>query len=71
VKPLALLLCGGIALSLTACHTVTLENRRDLYFPQEVNGPYTRLLKEGLPKVKKTVTVTETVTIDRDYKAVR
>ncbi len=28
----------------------TLENRRDMYFPQKVNGPYTRMLKDGIPK---------------------
>jgi len=66
VKPLALLFCGGIAISLTAC--TTLENRRDLYFPQEVNGPYTRMLKHGVPKTR---TETVTVTTTTDYKAVR
>jgi len=25
----------------------TLQNRRDLYFPQAVDGPYTRMLKDG------------------------
>lgn len=66
MKPLASLLCGGIALSLTAC--TTLENRRDLYSPQEVNGPYTRMLKHGVPESK-----TETITVSgtTDYKAVR
>jgi hypothetical protein len=28
----------------------TLENRRDLYAPQKVQGPYTRMLKDGIPK---------------------
>jgi hypothetical protein len=28
----------------------TLENRRDLYSPQKVEGPYTRMLKDGIPK---------------------
>jgi len=34
-------------LALISCTTV--QNRRDLYFPQIVNGPYTRLLHHGLP----------------------
>lgn len=34
--------------ALSAC--TTLENRRDMYFPQKVNGPYTRMLKDGIPK---------------------
>jgi hypothetical protein len=36
-----------MALSLMGCTTV--ENRRDLYSPQVVEGPYTRMLKHGLP----------------------
>lgn len=31
---------------LSGCTTI--ENRRDLYFPQKVEGPYTRMLKHGL-----------------------
>jgi len=31
---------------MTACTTV--ENRRDLYSPQTVQGPYTRLLRHNL-----------------------
>jgi hypothetical protein len=27
----------------------TLANRRDLYFPQTVEGPYTRMLRDGIP----------------------
>lgn len=70
MKPLTLIICGGIALSLSACTSMTtLENRRDLYTPQQVNGPYTRLLKDGLPKAPKKTVTTETVTTD--YKAVR
>jgi hypothetical protein len=36
-----------MAFSITGCTTV--ENRRDLYSPQIVEGPYTRLLHHGLP----------------------
>ncbi len=30
---------------LTSCTTI--QNRMDLYSPQPVNGPYTRMLKDG------------------------
>jgi hypothetical protein len=36
----------SLALPLLASCT-TLQNRRDLYSPQPVNGPYTRMLKDG------------------------
>ncbi len=36
------------AVLLTSC--TTLENRRDMFFPQKVNGPYTRMLHDGIPK---------------------
>ena len=39
-----LLLLAFLAISLCSCST--LQNRRDLYSEQKVNGPYTRLLKE-------------------------
>ena len=39
-----------VVLSAPAC--TTLQNRRDMYFPQKVNGPYTRMLREGLPSPK-------------------
>lgn len=35
-------------LLLVSC--TTLENRRDLYSPQKVDGPYTRMLREGIPQ---------------------
>lgn len=56
------------AVALTAC--TTLENRRDLYNPQVVNGPYTRMLHDGVPKVESTTTVTTTTTTTSDGKAV-
>ncbi|HEY5707561.1 MAG TPA: hypothetical protein VIS96_18530 [Terrimicrobiaceae bacterium] len=42
---------AGAAL-LTSC--TTLENRADLYSPRNyfANGPYTRMLHGGIPKVK-------------------
>lgn len=44
-----MLLCAAGTVFLTSCAQTTLENRRDMYFPQEVNGPYTRMTKEGIP----------------------
>lgn len=37
-------------ISLTSCTQTTLENRRDMYFPQQVNGPYTRMADDGIPE---------------------
>jgi hypothetical protein len=45
---LSLALFALAALSLASC--TTLENRRDMYNPQTVNGPYTRMLRDGIPK---------------------
>lgn len=39
----------GAMVGLVSCSTVTLENRRDLYQPEKVEGPYTRMLKDGIP----------------------
>ena len=39
-----LISCG--LLLMAGC--TTLQNRRDLYFPQRVDGPYTRMLRHGL-----------------------
>lgn len=69
VKPAFLLATVASAFLLSSCCTknswpcksVTLENRRDMYFPQKVNGPYSRMLCTGIPKVKEeTVVVTST-----------
>lgn len=40
------LVAASLVLPLLASCT-TLQNRRDLYSPQPVNGPYTRMLKDG------------------------
>ena len=32
----------------TLCGCTTLQNRRDLYFPEKVEGPYTRILQHRL-----------------------
>ena len=40
------LIVATLALSLLNSCT-TIQNRRDLYSPQTVEGPYTRMLKDG------------------------
>jgi len=50
------------ALALASC--TTLENRRDMYNPQKVNGPYTRMLKEGIPAHQTIVVETHGVVSD-------
>jgi len=52
--------------ALASC--TTLENRRDLYSPQKVQGPYTRMLRDGIPQPEP-VTGNSTVTTG-DYKQV-
>jgi len=47
-RPLPAILLVTSLLSLVAC--TTLENRRDLYFPQTIWGPYTRMIRHGIPK---------------------
>ena len=47
---LSLVLFALAALMLASC--TTLENRRDMYNPQTVNGPYTRMMKNGIPKYR-------------------
>jgi hypothetical protein len=37
-----------LSLAFTSCTTI--ENRKDLYSPQTVWGPYTRMLHHGIPK---------------------
>lgn len=44
MKP-ALIVPALTVLLLTSC--TTLQNRRDLFSPQPVDGPYTRMLKDG------------------------
>jgi hypothetical protein len=69
----ALYLAGAMgAFFLTSCVKTTLENRRDLYSPQVVNGPYTRMINDGIPRVKRTTVTTETTTttVSGDYKGV-
>ena len=39
----------------------TIENRRDLYFPQCVWGPYTKMLHKGIPKQK-----VQTITLPKE-----
>jgi hypothetical protein len=44
MKP-ALLVAALAVLILASCTTI--QNRRDLFSPQPVDGPYTRMLKDG------------------------
>lgn len=48
LRLLPAILLPVLLLSLVAC--TTLENRRDLYFPETVWGPYTRMIHRGIPK---------------------
>jgi len=65
----SLLLAGATALFLTSC--TTLENRRDLYTREPVNGPYTRMLHNRSWKTTSTTTTTVTTTQTRsDFKNV-
>lgn len=58
-----------IAILLTGlCSCTTLSNRRDMYSPQPVMGPYTRMLKNGIPR-QKTQIVTVTSSNDGAGKA--
>jgi hypothetical protein len=75
VKPAFLLATAAASVLLSSCcvkngipcKTVTLENRRDMYFPQKVNGPYTRMLCTGIPKVEREETITVTSTTQATY----
>jgi len=49
VKP-SLVFLALAALLLASC--TTLENRRDMFNPQKVNGPYTRMVNDGYPKYR-------------------
>jgi len=47
-------LCSIILLSLSLVGCTTIENRRDLYFPQRVWGPYTKMYWNGIPSTTST-----------------
>ena len=62
------LACSCFITALSSC--TTLQNRRDMYYGyEEVNGPYTRMLKEGIPDPERPDVTTITVT--SDFKSVR
>ncbi len=65
-----ILLAFGVVAILTSC--TTLENRRDLYCAgEQVNGPYTRALRYGIPQPQPVAgTVTVTVETTSSYKNV-
>ena len=48
LRLLPAILLPVLLLSLVAC--TTLENRRDLYFPETVWGPYTKMIYHGIPQ---------------------
>jgi hypothetical protein len=60
-RSLLVIVCAAAVGFATSC--TTLENRADLYSPRNyfANGPYTRMLHSGIPKVT-TVFVQTTVT---------
>jgi len=41
-------LSGALLLACLLAGCTTIQNRRDLYFPQTVQGPYTRMVNHGL-----------------------
>jgi len=69
VKPVLLLSCLALLMAFSSC--TTLANRRDLYFPQSVEGPYTRMLKKGIPKPEPAPVPAKVEESPRDFKRVR
>lgn len=70
------LIVATLALSLlTSCTTI--QNRRDLYSPQTVEGPYTRMLKDGSWRKQKSAEAEEAPSSQavgsssRDFKEVK
>ena len=66
------MVCAAAVVLGTSC--TTLENRADLYSPRNyfANGPYTRMLRSGIPKVttvfvQTTATTTTEQTFSPDY----
>jgi hypothetical protein len=59
LSPRHLLAILLIPLFMAGCTTI--ENRRDLYFPQRVWGPYTKILHKGIPKQK-----VQTITLPKE-----
>ena len=55
MKP-ALLVAALAVLILASCTTI--QNRRDLFSPQPVEGPYTRMLKDGSWRKQKATNTT-------------
>lgn len=49
----ALIVASLVLSLLTSCTTI--QNRRDLYSPQTVEGPYSRMLKDGSWRKQKPV----------------
>ena len=67
-RSLLVILCAAAVALTTSC--TTLENRADLYSPRNyfANGPYTRMLHGGIPKVTTVfVQTTATTTTERPF----
>jgi hypothetical protein len=48
ILPSLLITLSLVTILTSGC--TTLRNRRDLYFPQKVQGPYTRMTEHGIPR---------------------
>jgi len=60
--------CSFLITSLSSCTTI--QNRRDMYYGYgDVNGPYTRMLKEGIPAPENPDN--SAITVTSDFKSVR
>jgi hypothetical protein len=62
------MVCAAAVVLGTSC--TTLENRADLYSPRNyfANGPYTRMLRSGIPKVTTVfVQTTATTTTEQTF----
>ena len=67
-RSLLVILCAAAVALTTSC--TTLENRADLYSPRNyfANGPYTRMLRSGIPKVTTVfVQTTATTTTEQTF----
>jgi len=64
MKPLLAIL---VVASLCSC--TTLANRRDMYTQETVMGPYTRMLKHGIPRPVAVSGTIKTKTTSSDGKA--
>ncbi|MEO6054742.1 MAG: hypothetical protein ABIP97_12080 [Chthoniobacterales bacterium] len=59
-----------VLLTAGLCSCTTLSNRRDMYSPQVVRGPYTRMLETGSYKKHTRTVITTTTTTTSDGKTI-